>query len=283
MIVVVASGKGGTGKTTLAVNMAAAVAADHRIRLLDADVEEPDCHLYIRPPHEETIPVGVPIPIVDSKLCDGCGLCARTCRFKALIALPREPLLFPELCHGCGACTYACPRNAISEQRRPIGAIKRSYLGRLEFAQGVLNVGETRTTPLIQALKQLGEGRQECDGRDTVIDAPPGASCAAVETLKGADFAVLVTEPTPFGLNDLRLIVEAVRKLEVPFGVVVNRMGLGDCRVQEYCAEEDIPVLMEIPDDRRIAVACSRGEIAALEYPSLAEGLRSLFARVTGP
>ncbi len=147
----------------------------------------------------------------------------------------------------------------------------------------MLNVGETRATPLIHALKQLDEGRQECDGRDTVIDAPPGASCAAVEALKGADFAVLVTEPTPFGLNDLRLIVEAVRRLGVPFGVVVNRMGLGDGRVQEYCSEEDIPVLMEIPDDHRIAVACSRGEIAVLEDPSLAEGLRSLFARVTGP
>jgi MinD superfamily P-loop ATPase len=285
--IVIASGKGGTGKTTLAVNLATALAGEASIGLLDCDVEEPNCHLYLRPPFDATDPVGTPVPVVDEQACTGCGLCAGACAFHALLALPGVPLLLPELCHSCGVCAYVCPEEAISESDREIGLLGSGGVGGIYFRWGRLHIGEVRSTPVIRAVKNLADAPP----LDTVIiDAPPGVACPAVEAMRGADFAVLVTEPTPFGLHDLRLAVETAGLMSIPCGVVVNRAGIGDSRVNDFCAAEGVPILLEIPDDRRIAEACSRGDIFsatdeafASELRAFASDLQARVERVTVP
>jgi MinD superfamily P-loop ATPase len=270
--IVIASGKGGTGKTTLAVNLATALAGEASIGLLDCDVEEPNCHLYLRPAFDVTEPVGVPIPIVDEHVCTGCGLCAGACAFHALLALPGVPLLLPELCHNCWVCAYVCPEEAISESDREIGLLGSGEVGGIYFRWGRLHVGEARSTPVIRAVKELSDAPL----LDTVIiDAPPGVACPAVEAMRGSDFTVLVTEPTPFGLHDLRLAVETARQMNIPCGVVVNRAGIGDSGVSDFCAAEDVDILLEIPDDRRIAEACSRGEVFSAVDEAFASRLRA--------
>lgn len=275
MNIVIASGKGGTGKTTLAVNLAVALAGEISVGLLDCDVEEPNCHLFLKSAGGARETVGTRIPVVDADYCTGCGLCAGACAFHALLALPGPPLLLPELCHSCGLCSYVCPEEAISEVDREIGVIGSEAIGGLYFRWGRLNVGEARCTPVIRAVKDLATAPR----LDTVIvDAPPGVACPAVEAMRGADFAVLVTEPTPFGLHDLRLAVQTARQLDVPCGVVVNRAGIGDSGVNDYCDTESIPVLHEIPYSRRIAEACSRADIYSLLDDGFARGLRALAA-----
>jgi MinD superfamily P-loop ATPase len=271
--IVIASGKGGTGKTTLSVNLAVALAYQGSVGLLDCDVEEPNCHLYLKPYFDATEPVNVAIPVVDAQACTGCGLCARACEFHALLALPGVPLLLPELCHDCGACAYVCPEEAISDGGREIGRVGAGRADGVYFRWGRLHVGEARSLPVIRAVKDPAA----CPNLDTVIiDAPPGVACPTVETLRASDFAVLVTEPTPFGLHDLRLAVDTTRQMDIPFGVVINRAGIGDSRVNDYCSVEGVPILMEIPDDRRIAEACSRGEVFAATDAAFAAGLRTL-------
>jgi MinD superfamily P-loop ATPase len=273
--IVVASGKGGTGKTTLSVNLAAALSEEERVGLLDCDVEEPDSHLFFKPDFDADQPVETPIPVVDERACTGCGLCAGACEFNALLALPRRPLLLPELCHGCGTCAYICPEEAISEETRAIGAIGSGEVDGLYLRWGRLNVGEARSAPVIRAVKDL-TGVPALDM--VIIDAPPGVACPAVEAMRGADYAVLVTEPTPFGLHDLRLAVKTAQALEIPCGVVVNRSGIGDSRVHDFCEAENLPVLLDIPDSRVIAEACSRGEIFALADTAFASTLRAFGA-----
>ena len=283
MKVVVASGKGGTGKTTLAVNLAAALAGRHRVGLLDCDVEEPNCHLFLRPHGHDQEKVDTPMPVIDAAYCTGCGLCASACEFNALLALPGRPLLLPELCHSCGVCSYVCPEQAISEAGRSIGVIGAETVERLYFRWGRLDVGEARCTPVIRAVKDLATA-PPLDM--IIIDAPPGVACPAVEAMKGTDFAVLVTEPTPFGLHDLRLAVETAGHLGLPCGVVINRAGVGDSRVNEYCEAEGVPVLLEIPFSRKLAETCARGEIFARTDSAFAGDLRdladTLLARVSG-
>jgi MinD superfamily P-loop ATPase len=270
--IVIASGKGGTGKTTLSVNLAVALAGKQSVGLLDCDVEEPNCHLYLKPPFDATESVGTPVPVIDERACTGCGLCARACEFHALLALPGVPLLLPELCHSCGVCSYVCPEEAISDGSREIGMLGAGDVGGIYFRWGRLNVGEARSTPIMRAVKDLATAPP----LDTVIiDAPPGVACPAVETLRGADFTVLVTEPTPFGLHDLKLAVETAQQMDIPCGVVVNRAGIGDSRVNEFCAAEGIPILLEIPDNRRIAEACSRGEVFSAVDETFADELRA--------
>jgi MinD superfamily P-loop ATPase len=270
--IVIASGKGGTGKTTLSVNLAASLADRASVALVDCDVEEPNCHLYLRPPFDATEPVGTPIPVIDEQLCTSCGLCAGACEFHALLALPGVPLLMPELCHNCGVCAYVCPEDAISEIDREIGVLGSGEVAGLYFRWGRLHVGEARSTPLVRAVKDL-TGAPPLDV--VIVDAPPGVACPAVEAMRGADLAVLVTEPTPFGLHDLKLAVETARLLGIPCGVVINRAGIGDSRVNDFCAAEDVPILLEIPDDRRIAEACSRGEVFSAIDSAFAERLRA--------
>jgi len=270
--IAIASGKGGTGKTTLAVNLAVALAGEGSVGLLDCDVEEPNCHLYLRPTFDVTEPVNTLVPAFDEAACTGCGLCAGACEFNALVALPGVPLLLPEMCHGCGVCAFVCPEEAIFETTREIGLIGSGEVGGMYLRWGRLHVGEARSTPIIRAVKDLSEAPPL---ETVIIDAPPGVACPAVETLRGADFAVLVTEPTPFGFHDLVLAVETARELNLPFGVVVNRAGIGDSRVESFCGEEGISILLEIPDNRRIAEACSRGEVFSATNEIFASGLRA--------
>ncbi len=281
MIITVASGKGGTGKTTLAVSLALSITADWRDStdkepanptnplFLDCDVEEPNAALFLKPVIEERREVCRLTPQVDANLCTFCGRCAEVCQYHAIAVVGRKVLVFPELCHGCGSCTLNCPASAIQEVLDPIGTIERGWAGAVEFAQGTMNVGEAMAAPIIRQLKRWALPA-DADSRPIILDASPGTACPVVEAMRGTDFVLMVTEPTPFGLHDLRLAVEVARgELGLPVGVVINREGVGDLGVDEYCAAEGIPVLMRIPLDRRIAEAYSDGVplVAALpEY-----------------
>lgn len=269
MTVAVASGKGGTGKTTIAVSLA--LSREEPALLLDCDVEEPNAHLFLSPTIEEARPVELLIPEVDAERCTKCGACGRACRFHAIVSFGTEPLVFPELCHACGGCVLACPVNAIREVPFRIGVVERGRAGTLRFAQGRLDVGHAMAVPVIRALRSSAR-----EVGFTVIDAPPGTSCPVIASVRGADVVLLVTEPTPFGLNDLALAVGMVRSLGIPFGVVINRSDIGDTAVRGYCAGEGIPVLLELPEDRRIAEAYSRGVPAIRAVPDLLPRFREL-------
>jgi MinD superfamily P-loop ATPase len=269
MILAIASGKGGTGKTTVAVNLARAFETE--VQLLDCDVEEPNAHLFLRggTPAEEI--VALPVPEFDESLCDSCGECGRFCAYHAILAFLSKPVLIPEMCHSCGGCALVCPRKAIREVDRRIGVIRETRSENIRLISGSLDVGEAMSPPLIRAVKNRMQ-----EGMPAIIDAPPGTSCPVIAAMRGADFVLLVTEPTPFGLYDLTLAVETVRTLEIPFGVAVNRVGIGDGRVHDYCAREGIEILLEIPDDRRIAEAYSRGELVVDALPEY----RTLFSEM---
>jgi len=270
MILAIASGKGGTGKTTLAVNLARVFGSS--VQLLDCDVEEPNAHLFLKGTPAGTETVSIPVPQVDEALCDGCGECGRFCEYHAIVSFGAAALVFPEMCHGCGGCAKVCPQKAIREVDNRIGVIQTVRAENITLIQGRLDVGVAMSPPLIRAVKDRLQ-----KGAAAILDAPPGTSCPVIATLRGADFVVLVTEPTPFGLHDLKLAVDMVRELRIPFGVVANRVGIGDDRVHLFCGNESIPVLLDIPDDRRIAEAYSRGELiveALPEYAALFERLR---------
>ena len=279
MKIAVASGKGGTGKTTVAVSLALSITSRHsdaKTLFLDCDVEEPNAHLFLRPAVERREEVGILIPRVDEAKCTHCGRCAEVCQYHAIAVLPQRVLVFPQLCHGCGGCALECPEGAIAEVFNPIGVIEEGAAGPIAFAHGILNVGEPMATPIIRQLK-----RRAKDFAGTVIlDAPPGTACPVVETIRGADFALLVTEPTPFGLHDLRLTVEVARELRVPVGVVVNREGIGDAGVDEYCAAEGIPILMRIPLLRSVAEAYSEGVPLVEALPEYRERFQELYCRI---
>ena len=263
MIVSVASGKGGTGKTIIATSLALLLSEEksQKIQFLDCDVEEPNAYIFLKPQIEKSQPVNILIPQVDKSKCNFCGECAKVCVYNAIVVLKREVLVFPELCHGCGGCSLFCPENAISEEERKIGVIEEGQAGPVSFIQGRLNIGEPMATPLIRAIKK----KISPDGV-TIIDVPPGTSCPVIEAVHKSDFCILVTEPTPFGLNDLKLAVETMRKLKIDHGVVINRANIGDDRVKEYCHKESVPIMAEIPYDRNVAVLYSSG------IPMLIEG-----------
>ncbi|MDX9715301.1 MAG: ATP-binding protein [Dissulfurispiraceae bacterium] len=269
MIIAVASGKGGTGKTTVSVNLARAM--NSAVQLVDCDVEEPNAHLFLKSSgHSERV-VNILVPEVDEVRCDGCGECGRFCEFSAIVSFGSKPIVFSEMCHGCGGCAKVCPKSAIYEVEKRIGVVKKSESDNIVLIEGLLDVGIAMAPPLIRSVKSVLN-------RDipAILDAPPGTSCPVIATLRDVDFVVLVTEPTPFGLNDLRLAVDMVRQLNLPFGVVINRSGAGDDRVHAYCHAESIPLLMEIPDDRKIAEAYSRGSLiieSLPEYRALFKGL----------
>lgn len=273
MIVSIASGKGGTGKTTVAVNMALSLGGS--AQLLDCDVEEPNAHIFLQPQIREVRPVYVLIPKVDEVLCDHCGKCAQFCQFHALAVVGANVMVFPELCHGCGGCRIVCPRNAISEENREVGTVNVGTGRGIDITYGKLNIGEPMPGPVIRELKKdIGRSLM------TIIDAPPGTSCPVIESVYGSHYCILVTEPTPFGLHDLKLMVAVLRELKVPFGVVVNRSGIGDRGVFEYCKGENIPILLEIPFDRRIAELYSQGTPFLLEMPEWKDRFSSLFSGV---
>ena len=269
MIVAVASGKGGTGKTSVAVNMALSI---RNVQFLDCDVEEPNAHLLLHPEISREEPVYLPVPVINEELCDHCGKCAEFCSNNAIFVSPKKVLVFPELCYSCGGCAIVCPRKAISEEQRGIGTLKLGSSGDLELVYGELNVGEPIAVPVIREVKRQAES-----DKTVILDSPPGTSCPVIETIKGSDFCVLVTEPTPFGLHDLKITVEVLRGMGVPFGVVVNRAGLGDKKVYDYCKEKNIPILLEIPYQRKIAELYSRGIPFSLEMPEWKPKFQKLF------
>ena len=273
MKIAIASGKGGTGKTTLSVNMAYALGTP--VQLLDCDVEEPNGRLFLETREVEEDIISISVPKVDGSLCDNCGECARFCEFNAIAVLKTKTMVFPEMCHGCGGCARVCPQKAISEVPHRIGTVKTFDSGEITLMQGCLDVGVAMAPPLIHAVK-----KRELEGRVIILDAPPGTTCPVIETIKDADFVVLVTEPTPFGLNDLELAVAMVREIGLPFGVVINRVGAGDRRVHEYCSKESIHLLLEIPNDRRIAEAYSRGELIIKALPEYRESFQGLLQEI---
>jgi MinD superfamily P-loop ATPase len=274
MIVAVASGKGGTGKTTVSLNLARVLGSC--VQLLDCDVEEPNDHLFLAGAVVEQETVSIPVPQVDESLCDGCGECSRFCQYHAIVSLKTAPLVFAELCHGCGGCMEVCPRHAIREVQRRIGDLEIRQAGLITLIQGRLDVGVATAPPLIRAVKARLQ-----NGTPAILDAPPGTSCPVIVALRGADFVILVTEPTPFGLHDLTLAVEMTRELGIPFGVVVNRVGVGDDRVHAFCGRQAIPILAEIPDDPRIAAAYSRGELLVDVLPQYRAHFEQLMSAVT--
>lgn len=262
MIVAIASGKGGTGKTTVALSLA--LSAGRPVRLLDCDVEEPNCHLFLAGEPTVREDVTLPTPVVDRDACTACGVCGEACQFGGIIVLPTGAHAFPTLCHACGACVRLCPAGALREEPRRIGELTETRAGSITLVTGRLEVGQTLAPPVVRAVRARGDGAEL-----VIVDAPPGTSCPVVAAVRGADVAVLVTEPTPFGLHDLELAVEAVRRLHVPFGVVVNRAGAGDACVADFCEREGIPVLLEIPQERRIAEAYARGLPVVAACPEL--------------
>ena len=272
MIVSVASGKGGTGKTLIATSLALSLGNETEVQFLDCDVEEPNAHIFLKPVINRHETVSIPIPQIDEQKCTFCGKCAEVCAYNALAVLKDRVLVFPELCHGCGACSYLCPEDAISEVEREIGVVEIGRSKQIEFIHGRLAVGEAMAPPVIRRVKE------HIDPEKTVIiDVPPGTSCPVVEAVEGSDFCLLVTEPTPFGLNDLTLAVETVKKLNIPRGVVINRAGVGDRKVDEYCQEESIPLLLHIPLDTRIARLYSQGILLVEGMPEWREVFHRLF------
>ncbi len=270
MQIAIASGKGGTGKTTVATNLATVASQNGRkVAYLDCDVEEPNGHIFLKPEITDRKPVGNLVPQVDAEKCTLCGECGEICQYSAIVRVGKKVLVYPELCHGCGGCSLVCPTDAITEVSREIGVLETGRAGAIRFAQGLLKIGEAMSPPVIRAVKSTG-----FQADLTIVDAPPGTSCPVIESVRRADFVILVTEPTPFGFHDLKLAVEMVRVLKLPFGVVINRADIGEREVYSYCAKQRIPILQEIPDDRKLAEAYSRGVMACDALPEY----RAMFA-----
>jgi MinD superfamily P-loop ATPase len=274
LIITVASGKGGTGKTTVAVNMALSL---ENVQLLDCDVEEPNSHILLHPKIDKTDPVCTKVPVISEELCNYCGKCSKFCAYNALFVAPKTAMVFPELCHSCGGCLLVCPKKAITEKERQIGVIKKGEAKGVEIVYGELNVGEAMAVPLIRAVKN-----QMKTDKNVVIDAPPGTACSLVASVHKTDYCILVTEPTPFGLHDLKITVQVLKDLGVPMGIVINRAGLGDRKVYEYCEKEGIPLLMEIPFSKKIAELYSRGVPFVAEMPEWKEKFLEVRDKIKG-
>jgi MinD superfamily P-loop ATPase len=273
MIISIASGKGGTGKTTIATNLAVALAPD--VKLLDCDVEEPNDHIFIRPEITHTERVSLKVPQVDMSKCSLCGRCQEICQFQAIVVVGKTVLTFHELCHSCGGCVEVCPEDAITEIDREMGIFESGSRNGLEFGHARLFVGQVMAVPLIERVKADVE-----PDKLNIIDAPPGTSCPVISSVKNTDFVILVTEPTPFGLNDLRLAVGMVKILNIPHGIIINRSDLGDRKVEEYANEENIPILMEIPFSRQIAETYSQGKLLVEELPDWREKFIHLYEEI---
>lgn len=277
MKIAIASGKGGTGKTTIATNLACSIASMGKtVQYLDCDVEEPNGHIFLKPEIKETQSITISVPQVDSELCNGCGKCGQICQYSAIITMKEIVMTFDQLCHSCGGCMLVCPTGAITEKPREIGFVDIGMAKDVKFGQGRLKIGDIHTPPLIKKTKAyaIEEGI-------VIIDAPPGTSCPVIEAVKGADFVLLVTEPTPFGLNDLKLAVEMVRELKIPFAVAVNRYGIGDEQVEKYCNDENIDIILEVPDDRQIAEAYSIGKMIVDVLPDYKKDFVGLYENIS--
>ncbi len=272
MIISIASGKGGTGKTTVATNLALSL---EKVQFIDCDVEEPNANIFFNAEIKEQEDVTVEIPKVDTEKCDYCGKCSEFCAYNALAVVPSKVLVFPELCHSCRGCGLVCPQNAISWKERPVGKIEHGVSNGVDFYHGLLNVGEIQAIPVIKALKKKID-----KDKNVILDAPPGTSCPVIETVGCSDYCILVTEPTPFGLHDLKLAVDVVRHLGIPFGVIINRDGIGNKKVELYCQKEKIPVLMKILHSEEIARLYSDGIPFVNELTSWRDEFKKLFNQI---
>ncbi|NMB44785.1 MAG: P-loop NTPase [Firmicutes bacterium] len=267
MLIAIASGKGGTGKTTIAVNLALSLKDTHDVVLLDCDVEEPNVHLFMQPTFTDQAEVMTTVPEIAMDKCDGCGKCSEFCAFHAIGVAGHRPITFPELCHSCGGCTLVCPSGAITEVPRRIGSIEIGCGSGISNVKGALEIGSPLAPMVVDAVRNAIP--QDHSNKAIIIDASPGTSCAVVAATQNADFCLLVTEPTPFGLNDLTVAVELARRLELPHGVVINRAGLGDSSIHDYCNRTGIPILMEIPFELKYAACYARGGRLVEEFPDL--------------
>lgn len=275
MIISVASGKGGTGKTLVATSLALSLKDRCNVQLLDCDVEEPNDHIFVKQTITRSKAVSIPVPKVDNEKCTHCGKCAEVCAYNAIAVVAEYVLTFPELCHGCGACSYLCPEKAISEMPHKIGIIETGQADGVAFCHGKLSIGQAMAPPVIRKVKELAD-----KDKVVIIDASPGTSCPVVEAIKESDFCLLVTEPTPFGLNDLVLAVATVRQLDIPFGVILNRTGVGDGKTEDYCAKENIPILLTIPLDTNIAGLYSQGVPLVEGMPDYKSGFIGLYEKI---
>ncbi len=279
IVISIASGKGGTGKTTIATSLAFSIGSN--IQFLDCDVEEPNAHIFLKPVIKDTKKVFIPVPEINKTKCSYCGKCREVCAYNAIAVISPSSskkgniLVFSNLCHGCGSCNYFCPQGAIKEVNKEIGVIEIGAAGSMQFIHGRLNIGEAMSPPIIKQIKKYINPQ-----RTVIIDAPPGTSCPVVESIKGSDFCILVTEPTPFGLNDLILAVGVLRKLAIPFGVVINRSDLGDMKTDKYCQQENIPILMRIPFKKSIAESYSKGNIIVETFPEFRNDFLRLFEEI---
>ena len=294
MIISVASGKGGTGKTTVAVSLVLTLSKDNsgdiksgstvskesqNLMFLDCDVESPNAHLFLKPEIESEERTGIPVPVVDEEKCTHCGKCQAICEYHAIAVLQNKVIIFDSLCHGCGGCTLVCPEGAITEKQHSIGIVKKGKVGKsITFVGGYFDVGEEISPPLIRAVK-----KHMLNGGITIIDAPPGTSCPMVESVVGSDFCLLVTEPTPFGLSDLIMAVGVLRQMKIPFGIVLNRSNIGNADVEDYCRREEIPILMRIPYRKEIAVSYSNGIPLIVALPEYRETFAKLVEKIKKP
>jgi len=275
MIISVASGKGGTGKTTISTSLALSIEEEH-VQFIDCDVEEPNSFIFLKPDNLQKKSATVLVPEIDKNKCTFCGLCQEICEYNALVVLKDNVLVLPELCHSCGGCSLLCPEKAISEVDREIGTIEMGKRNNIEIVYGRLNIGEAMPVPLVKMVKKYIQKTNT-----VVIDAPPGTSCPVIEAVKDSDYCILVTEPTPFGLNDLKLAVGIMRELNKPFGVIINRHGMGDSGVEEYCREENIEILLKVPFEKEIAVAYSNGIPLVELYPDYKKKFKNILNMIT--
>ncbi|MEW6717470.1 MAG: ATP-binding protein [Chloroflexota bacterium] len=279
MIIAVASGKGGTGKTTVATSLALSLSAqDRAVSFLDCDVEAPNAHLFLQPEFQHTRAVNRLTPQVDEEKCSGCGRCAEVCQYHAIVVLGGKTLVFPELCHGCGSCTLECPEKTITEIPEKLGILEAGYTPEgIAFARGLLDVGEPMAVPIIHQLKKWQPFQPQ---GIAIWDSPPGTSCPVVASIRGANYLLLVTEPTPFGLHDLKLAAQLGTELEIPAGVIVNRDGVGDTRLDEFCQQAGIPILMRIPLEREIGAGVAQGKSLVEIRPEYRARFQEMFAQI---
>ena len=278
MRITVASGKGGTGKTTIATSLAVSLALNKTSfppLFLDCDVEAPNAHLFLQPDLSQKQDVSISIPSVDPALCTTCGKCVQVCEYNALAMLGKTVHVFPQLCHGCGSCISICPERALTETPNVIGILESGPARlQIDFARGVLNIGEPMAVPVIRQLKKWIKPHEN---QTVILDASPGTSCPVVEALRGSDFFLLVTEPTPFGLHDLKLAAQLAKELDIPVGVIINRDGIGDANVDDFCKDENLSILLRVPFERVIAEGTARGQTLIDIYPEYSSHFQQLY------
>ena len=274
MNIVIASGKGGTGKTTLATNLASYLALNHDVVLSDLDVEEPNSALFVKGELQQKTDKFKMIPNWTGE-CTECGICQDVCAYNAILQLGKHIILHTQLCHSCYACSELCPIDALPMEPVQMGTLTEAKTPVMDFIESRLNIGEEQAVPLIRETSQYIHDNFP-DPVIKIFDAPPGTSCPVIEAVKNADYVILVTEPTPFGLHDMSLMAGVVRDMQKPFGVVINRYGIGNDDVLSYCERESIEVIARIPNQRQIAETYSRGELLFEQFPAVKSALEKI-------